>query len=66
MTFLQAVINGTIQSTENTMNAVTAQNLTKAYGSETALNALNFEVREGELFGFIGPDGAGKHHYSGF
>ncbi len=42
------------------MNAVTAQNLTKAYGSETALNALNFEVREGELFGFIGPDGAGK------
>lgn len=42
------------------MNAVTATNLTKTYSGEPALNALNFEVQEGELFGFIGPDGAGK------
>lgn len=42
------------------MKSVSATNLTKTYGSDTALNALNFEVREGELFGFIGPDGAGK------
>ena len=42
------------------MKAVEATDLTKSYNTETALDALNFEVQEGELFGFIGADGAGK------
>ncbi|MBX7152021.1 ABC transporter ATP-binding protein [bacterium] len=42
------------------MNAVTVNDLTKTYGKITAINRLNFTVSKGELFGFIGPDGAGK------
>ena len=35
-------------------------NLTKRYGTFTALDGVSFEVERGELFGLIGPDGAGK------
>lgn len=42
------------------MKAITASNLTKRYKSVTALKSLNFEIVQGEMFGFIGPDGAGK------
>jgi ABC-2 type transport system ATP-binding protein len=34
--------------------------LTKRYGTFTAVDALNLEVPQGELFGFLGPNGAGK------
>lgn len=34
--------------------------LTKSYGEHQALNVLDFEIIKGEIFGFIGPDGAGK------
>ena len=34
--------------------------LTKHYGAIRALDALDIEVREGEIFGFLGPNGAGK------
>jgi ABC-type multidrug transport system ATPase subunit len=37
-----------------------AVNITKRYGHKTALDDISFEVNKGELFGFIGPDGAGK------
>jgi ABC-2 type transport system ATP-binding protein len=37
-----------------------AEELTKRYGSETAVNHLNLTVGEGEVFGFLGPNGAGK------
>jgi ABC-2 type transport system ATP-binding protein len=37
-----------------------AEELTKRYGSETAVNHLNLTVDEGEVFGFLGPNGAGK------
>ncbi|BDD01145.1 ABC transporter ATP-binding protein [Persicobacter psychrovividus] len=35
-------------------------NLTKQYDGLTAVDAVTFSVKEGELFGLIGPDGAGK------
>lgn len=41
-------------------SAVVAENLTKSYKGQLALKKVDFEIREGELFGFIGPDGAGK------
>ena len=40
--------------------AVEAERLAKRYGKVVALDAVSFEIGAGELFGFIGPDGAGK------
>jgi len=40
--------------------AVVAESLGKRFGATTALGAVTFDVRSGELFGFIGPDGGGK------
>jgi len=36
------------------------KNLTKKYGTLTAVDKLNLEVNQGEIFGFLGPNGAGK------
>jgi ABC-type hemin transport system ATPase subunit len=35
--------------------------LTKFYGKHLALDKLNLEVHKGEVFGFLGPKGAGKN-----
>jgi lipooligosaccharide transport system ATP-binding protein len=42
------------------MSAVRARGLTKRYGSILAVDGIDFDVREGECFGFLGPNGAGK------
>jgi len=42
------------------MSAVVVEALVKRFGATTALDAVAFDVRKGELFGFIGPDGGGK------
>ncbi|KPJ98447.1 MAG: ABC transporter ATP-binding protein [Nitrospira bacterium SG8_35_4] len=42
------------------MNVITANKLIKDYNSLRALNSIDFEIREGECFGFLGPNGAGK------
>src|SRR5438552_10330201 len=39
---------------------LTANSLTKRYGTLTAVDRLDLQVGEGELFGFLGPNGAGK------
>jgi lipooligosaccharide transport system ATP-binding protein len=39
---------------------ITARQLTKVFGSFTAVDGIDFEVRRGEAFGFLGPNGAGK------
>ena len=39
---------------------VHARGLTKRFGEFTAVNAIDFDVRTGEAFGFLGPNGAGK------
>lgn len=36
------------------------ENLTKCYGSKSAVSELNLDIREGEIFGLLGPNGAGK------
>jgi ABC-2 type transport system ATP-binding protein len=40
--------------------AIQATGLTKRFGDFTAVNDVNFEVRHGEIFGFLGPNGSGK------
>ena len=40
--------------------AVTVDNVFKRYGRVEALQGVSLSVRPGELFGIIGPDGAGK------
>ncbi|MDQ7786800.1 MAG: ABC transporter ATP-binding protein [Thermodesulfovibrionales bacterium] len=42
------------------MNIVAIKNLTKAYGSLTAVDAIDCQIQKGECFGFLGPNGAGK------
>ena len=39
---------------------IQVENITKKYGSFTAVNNINFEIEEGEIVGFLGPNGAGK------
>ncbi|HLF53404.1 ABC transporter ATP-binding protein [Flavobacterium sp.] len=40
--------------------SILVQNISKSYNHIKAVDAISFEVEEGELFGLIGPDGAGK------
>ena len=42
------------------MNAIEVRNLTRRFGAFTAVDDLSFEVRQGEIFGFLGSNGAGK------
>jgi ABC-2 type transport system ATP-binding protein len=42
------------------MHAIRAEGLTKRYGSTLALDALDLAVAEGEIYGYLGPNGSGK------
>ncbi|RJP77479.1 MAG: ABC transporter ATP-binding protein [Candidatus Zixiibacteriota bacterium] len=42
------------------MSAIKAENLTRRFGKFTAVDAISFEVEQGEVFGFLGANGAGK------
>ncbi len=39
---------------------IQVEDVTKRYGTFTAVNKINFEIEEGEIVGFLGPNGAGK------
>src|SRR5881275_1139293 len=42
------------------MNAISVKDLTRKFGDFVAVDRLTFDVREGEIFGFLGANGAGK------
>jgi len=44
----------------NNNTAIYAEGLTKRFGDFTAVDAISFEVKKGEIFGFLGANGAGK------
>lgn len=44
----------------NTENAIYVNQLTRKFGAFTAVDAISFEVHKGEIFGFLGANGAGK------
>ncbi|MDE3195751.1 MAG: ABC transporter ATP-binding protein, partial [Acidobacteriota bacterium] len=45
---------------EPRMTAIAADSLVKRYGAVQAVRGIELDIREGEIFGLIGPDGAGK------
>jgi ABC-type multidrug transport system ATPase subunit len=44
---------------------IEARALTKRFGDLTAVDAIDFDVRPGETFGFLGPNGAGSRRRCG-
>ncbi len=42
------------------MKVIKAEKVKKSYNGFIAVNFIDFEIREGEIFGFLGPNGAGK------
>lgn len=44
--------------TEQTV--INVSGVTKSFGHKTVVNGLDMQVRKGEIFGFLGPNGSGK------
>ncbi|WP_346856092.1 ABC transporter ATP-binding protein [uncultured Draconibacterium sp.] len=52
--------NNTIIQNQASEIVISAENLTKRFGTFTAVDSISFEVTKGEIFGFLGANGAGK------
>jgi ABC-2 type transport system ATP-binding protein len=59
-TSFQAGASGVHEADSQRPVAIRVQNLWKRYGTIEAICGISLEVKEGEIFGLIGPDGAGK------
>ena len=42
------------------MKAIVSDHITKKFGDFTAVDDISFDVSQGEIFGFLGPNGSGK------
>lgn len=51
---------GSLWKGANSMNAITVEHLRKKYKEHVAVDDISFQVKEGELFAFLGENGAGK------
>ena len=47
-------------NTESAQITVSAQGLSRKFGTHTAVDGINLELKRGEILGFLGPNGAGK------
>lgn len=45
-------------------NIIEVNSLAKIFGNQTALEDVNFHVKKGETFGFLGPSGSGKNNHN--
>src|SRR5260221_8086478 len=55
-----ATLSSVISDVSPTMSAVRVVRLAKKYGDTEAVGGIDLDIRRGEIFGLIGPDGAGK------
>lgn len=55
-----AVLSETTHVEQSSVPAIRVRSLRKNYGAVEAVRGIDFDVRAGEIFGVIGPDGAGK------
>ena len=49
-----------MRTSDHQNSAIKAENITKTFGDFTAVDHISFEVTKGEIFGFLGANGAGK------
>ncbi len=56
----EPIIVPPLELTEDTPTAIKAEGLTKKFGDFTAVNHVSFEIKKGEIFGFLGSNGCGK------
>src|ERR1700712_4624350 len=49
-----------VQREDRIMSMIDVRNLRKVYGERTVVDGISFTVGEGEIFGILGPNGAGQ------
>jgi len=60
LTFLLYVVIAMVTMAKGSESAVKLVNVFKRYSDITAVDNVNFEVKQGEIFGLLGPNGSGK------